>query len=92
MFNLANKFNNSLTKGKSWEILEPLDDLELFKQFYQSQRLRLKTKGLTGQFSKMDVPKFQGLIKMKLNMHSDWNCWLLKLLKVTQDYALVLPL
>ena len=29
---------------------------------------------------------------MKLNVHSDWDRWLSKLLEVTQDYALVLPL
>ena len=31
-------------------------------------------------------------MKMKLNIHSDWKCWLAKLLEVTQDYAPVLPL
>ena len=71
MFNLANMFNNNLMKGKFVEILKQLDDLELFEQFYQSHRLHLRTKGLTGQFSKMDLSKFQGLMKMKLNMHSD---------------------
>ena len=59
-------FNNNPTNGKFVEILKQLDDLELFELFFQSQRLCLKTKGSTGQFSKMDVSKFQGLIKMKL--------------------------
>ena len=71
-------FNNNLTKQ--------LNDLELFELFFQSPRLRLKTKGLIGQFSKMDVSKFQGLMKVKLNIHSDWNRWSPKLL------ALILPL
>ena len=48
-------FNNQLTKGKFVEILKQLGDFQLFKQFYQPQRLRLKTKGLTRQFFKMDV-------------------------------------
>ena len=91
-FNLKNMFNDQLTKGKFVEILKQLGDFQLFEQFYQSQRLCLKTKGLSGQFLKMDVSKFQGLMKMKLNVHSDWDRWLPKLLKVTQDYALVLPL
>ena len=38
----------------------------------------------------MDVTKFQGLMKMKLNVHSHWDRWLSKLLEVSQDYALVL--
>ena len=74
------------------EIVKQLNDLGLLELFFQSQKLRLKTNGLTGQFSKMDVPKFQGLMKVKFNIHSDWNCWLSKLLEVTQAYALVLPL
>ena len=74
------------------EILKQLGDFQLFNQFYESQRLRLKTKGLTGQFLKMDIAKLQGLMKMKLNVHSDWDRWLPKLLEVSQDYALVLPL
>ena len=85
-------FNDNLTKGKFVKILKQLDDLELFELFFQSQRLRLKMKGLTGQFSKMDVSKFLGLMKTKLNVHSNWNRWLSKLLEVTQDHALVLPL
>ena len=40
----------------------------------------------------MDVAKFQGLMKIKLNVHTDWESWLAKLLEVSQDYALVLPL
>ena len=31
-------------------------------------------------------------MKLKLNNHSDWDKWLARLLKVTQDYALMLPL
>ena len=31
-------------------------------------------------------------MKMKLNVHSDWDRWLSKLLKVTQDYAPMPPL
>ena len=69
------------------EILKQLGDFQLFTQFYESQMLCLKTKGLTGQFLKMDVAKFQGLMKMKLNVHSDWDRWLSKLLDVSQDYA-----
>ena len=40
----------------------------------------------------MNVAKFQGLMKIKLNVHADWECWLAKLLEVSQDYALILPL
>ena len=40
----------------------------------------------------MDVAKFQGLTKVRPNVHIDWDCWLSKLLEVFQDYALVLPL
>ena len=29
---------------------------------------------------------------MKLNVHSDWDRWLSKLLEMSQDYAQVLPL
>ena len=74
------------------EILKQLGDLQLFTLFCNSGRLRLKTKGLTGQFLKMDVAKFQGLMKIKLNVHADWGRWLTKLLEMSQDYALVLPL
>ena len=56
-FSLANMFNNNLTEGKFVEILKRLNDHELFELFFQSQRLRLKTKGLTGQLSKMDGPR-----------------------------------
>ena len=42
-FNLTNMFNDQLTKGKFVEILKQLGDFQLFEQFYQSQRLRLKT-------------------------------------------------
>ena len=31
-------------------------------------------------------------MKIKLNVHADWERWLSKLLEVSQDYALVLPL
>ena len=55
-FSLANMFNN-LMKGKFVEILKQLNDHKLFELFFQSQRLRLKTKGLTGQLSKMDGPR-----------------------------------
>ena len=55
-FNLTNMFNDQLTKGKCVEILK-LGEFQLFKQFYQSQRLRLKTKGLAGQFLEMDASK-----------------------------------
>ena len=85
-------FNDQLMKGKIVEILKQLGDFQLFTEFYESQRLRLKTKGLTGQFLKMDVAKFQGLMKMKLNVHSDWDRWLSELPEVSQDYALALPL
>ena len=92
MSNLKTMFGNQLTKGKFVAILKQLGDFQLFTQLYESQRLRLKTKGLTGQFLKMDLAKFQGLMKMKLNVHSDWGRWLSKLLEVSQGYALVLPL
>ena len=87
-FNLTSMFNDQPMNGKFVEILKELGDFQHFEQFYQSQRLRLKTKGLTGQFVKMDVFKLQGLMKMKLNVHiyacSDWDRWLSKLLEVTQ--------
>ena len=78
-FNLANMSDSNLTKGKFVQILKQLNDPELFELFFQSQRLCLKTKGLIGQFPKLDVSKFQGLMKVKLNIHSDWNRWLSKL-------------
>ena len=40
--------------------LKQLGDFQLFEQFYQSQRLCLKTKGLAGQFLKnrhVQVPR-----------------------------------
>ena len=40
----------------------------------------------------MDVHKFQNLMKINHNVHADWERWLDKLLEVSQDYALVLPL
>ena len=40
----------------------------------------------------MDVSKFLNLMKIKLNVHADWEKWLSKRLEVTQDYVLVLPL
>ena len=40
----------------------------------------------------MDVFEFQGLMKMKLNVYADWDRWLTKMLEVSQDCALVLPL
>ena len=85
-------FIDQLTKGKFTEILKQLGNFQLLTQFFDSQRLCLKTKGLQGHFLKMDVVKFQGLMKIKLNVHSDWDRWLTKLLEVSQDYALVLPL
>ena len=48
--------------------------------------------GLQGQFLKMDVAKFQSLMKIKLNAHADWERWLAKRLEVSQDCALVLAL
>ena len=48
--------------------------------------------GLQGQFLKMDVDKFQSLMKIKLNAHADWERWLAKRLEVSQDCALVLAL
>ena len=48
--------------------------------------------GLTEQFLKIDVAKFQGLMKIKLNVHANWDCWLTKLIEVPQDCALMLPL
>ena len=46
--------NNNLTEGNFVKILKQLNDLELFELFFQSQRLRLKTKGLTGQLNAPD--------------------------------------
>ena len=40
----------------------------------------------------MDVAKFQSLMKIKLNLHANWERWLARRLEVSQDYALVLPL
>ena len=78
--NLKTTCDDQLTKAKFIEILKQLGDLQLFTQFYDSQRLRLKTEGLQGQFLKMDVAKFQGLMKIKLNVHGNWERWLAKLL------------
>ena len=86
------KLNNNVTKGAFVEILKEIGDHQLFNQFYDSQRIRLKTKGLQGQILKMDMSKFHTLVKIKLSTHADWEKWLSKLLEVTQDYALVLPL
>ena len=90
--NLKIKLDENVTKGAFVEILKEIGDHQLFSQFYDSQQIRLKTKGLQGQFLKMDVSKFQSLMKIKLNVHADWERWLTKLLEVSQDYAPVLPL
>ena len=73
-----------------WEADRRLLGYQLFNQFFDSQQIWLKTKGLQGQFLKMDVSEFQRM-KIKLNVHADWERWLRKLLEVSQDYALVLP-
>ena len=77
MSNLKTTFDDQLMKAKFVEILKQLGDLQLFAQFYDLQRLCLKTKGLIGQFLKMDVARFQGLMKIKLNVHADWECCML---------------
>ena len=86
------KLNDDPTKGKFVNVLTGISDYQLLDSFFKTHRTRLKTKGLQGQFLKMDVCKFQTLIKLKLNNHSDWDKWLARLLEVTQDYALVPPL
>ena len=90
--NLKTTFDHQLTKAEFVEILKQLGDFQLFIQFYDSQRLRLKTGGLQGQFLEKDVAEFQGLMKIKLNVHADWERWLAKLLEISQGCALVLPL
>ena len=65
------KLDNDVTKGVFVEILKEIGDHQLFNQFYDLQRVRLKTKGLQGQFLKMDVSKFHTLMKIKLNTHAD---------------------
>ena len=78
------KLNDDATKGVFVEILKGIGDHQLFNQFYESQRVRLKTKGPQGQFLKMDVSKFHAPMKTKLNAHADWDRWLGRLPEVTQ--------
>ena len=65
------------------DVLKGIGDYQLFSRFFESQRMRLKTKGLQGQFLKMDVCKFYTLMKIKLNNHSDWDKWLVRLCNCT---------
>ena len=43
--NLKITFDDHLTKGKFVEILKQIGNLQLFNQFYDPQRIRLKTEG-----------------------------------------------
>ena len=67
------KLDDDITKGTFVEILKEIGTDQLFNQFYESQRVRLKTEGLQGQFLKMDVSKFYTRMKIKLNTHADWE-------------------
>ena len=90
--NLKLKLDDEVTKGVLVEILNEIGHHQLSNQFYESQRVRLKTKGLQGQLLKIDVSKFHTLMKIKLNTHADREKWLTRPLEVTQGYALVLLL
>ena len=58
------KLDDNITNGAFVKILKDLGNHQLFNQFYDSQRVRLKMKGLQGQFLKMDVAKFQSPMKI----------------------------
>ena len=52
------RLRESMTKLQMVELLNDLNDFTLLTRFLESQRRRLETGSLRGQFAKMDVKKF----------------------------------
>ena len=75
------------TKSEFVALLKDLNDRQLYDMFLRSQRNFLENKGLTGQFSKMDIKKFKELMKVSLATHNDWPKWKKSLHETFRDYS-----
>ena len=75
------------TKGEIVALLKDINDRKLFEMFLRSQRKILENKGLVNEFVKMDVKKFEELMKFTLATHSDWAKWKGGLFDMSRDYA-----
>ena len=68
-------------------LLKAINNRKLFEMFLRSQRKFLKNKGLTNQFTKMDVKEFKELKKLTLATHGDWPKWKKGLFETFRDHA-----
>ena len=75
--------NEKMSKPEFVELLKDANELDLFESFLKSQRKLLESKGLTYMFAKMDVRKFQELMKATLAGHADWPRWKKALLEMS---------
>ena len=80
---LVIRLSDKTTKGGFFGILNRIGDYRLLVSFLETQRARLKIRGLHGQFLKMGTSELHTLMKLGLNNYSDWDRWLAKLLEVT---------
>ena len=73
------------TKGELVALLKDINDRKLFETFLRLQRKILENEGLVNEFVKVDVKKFEELMKFTLATHSDWAKWKGGLFDMSRD-------